>query len=251
MRRYSSREYWNKVANELDSRDGDASIVAGDDTAFYRVKRELFLQQLLGPAIGDAKAVLEVGSGPGGNLNWLKRRMETVVGADVSETMIKLARRNGVQALVRIDGSRLPFRDRSCEAVFSATVLQHNPPEVCIPLIREMARVCGDQLHLFEDTAPVGVRDRRSHWLRRPNWYATRIEPLGFRSVVVERLPLTWQETAAVVSRGVVARTRHEGEAVSETQSRLERNLLRAARLPDRVLPATVGLTRMSFRRTS
>lgn len=251
MRRYSSRDYWNKVGDELVARDGDASIVAGDDTAFYRVKRELFLHQLLGPAIVGATAVLEVGSGPGGNLNWLKRRVETVVGADVSESMIGLARRNGVRALVRIDGSRLPFRDRSCEAVFTATVLQHNPPEVCIPLLREMARVCTDQLHIFEDTAPVGVRDRRSHWLRRPNWYAMRIEPLGFRSVAVERLPLTWQEMAAVVSRGVVARARHEGEAVSDTQSRLEQRLMRAARLPDRLFPATVGLTRMSFRRTS
>jgi hypothetical protein len=149
-----------------------------------------------------------------------------------------------------MDGSELPFRDQSCRVVFTSTVLQHNAPDQCIALMREMARVCSDGLHLFEDTARVRVRDRRSHWLRSPGWYAAHIEPLGFRLTVVDRLALTWQEVAAVASRAVLPGSHQEGAPLSNARVQLERSLLRIARVPDRVLPPMAGLTRMSFHRT-
>jgi len=250
LARYSTEEYWDRVGKRLQLRQRDASSIAGDDTQFYREKRKLFLERFLAPAVKGSASVLEIGSGPGGNLTWLAPRVSMAVGADVSRPMIEIARRNGARFLVRTDGRRLPFRDRSCSVVFTATVLQHNPPSQCLAVLREMARVCDDGLHLFEDTAPVGVRDRRSHWLRRPEWYAARLEPLGFRLTSIERLALAWQELAAVAARALVPGRSPEGAPLSNARVSLERRLLRLARVPDCVLPQLVGLTRMSFSRS-
>ncbi len=248
MTRYSATDYWDRVGRSLRAREDDASLIAGDDTRFYRAKRRLFLEHFLGPAVEPSASVLEVGSGPGGNLAWLAPRAAVVVGADISGPMLEVARRNGAESLVKVDGVHLPFRDRAFSVVFTATVLQHSPPDRCIALLREMTRVCRDGLHLFEDTAPVGIRDRRSHWLRRPGWYAARMEALGFGVASCERLPLTWQELAAVAAR-VTAGRHQDGDPLSPARVRLERQLLRVARIPDRVLPPIAGLTRMSFRR--
>lgn len=246
---YSTEEYWERVGKRLQSREGEAAVIAGDDTLFYRQKRALFLERFLTPVVHESASVLEVGSGPGGNLTWLAPRVAVAVGADISSHMLSVARGNGARLLVRIDGRQLPFRDQSCSVVFTTTVLQHNPPERCVVLLHEMARVCSGALHLFEDTAPVGVRDRPSHWLRRPGWYASHVEAQGFRLTSVERLALTWQEIAAVTSRTVLPIRHRDGAPLSSARLRLERSLLRVARVPDRVLPPLAGLTRMSFRR--
>lgn len=249
LARYSTEEYWERVGQRLKSRDDNGSVIAGNDTLFYRHKRTLFLERFLGPVVDESASVLEVGSGPGGNLTWLAPRVALAAGADISPHMLEVARRNGARCLVRMDGRQLPFRDQSCSVVFTATVLQHNDNARCSALLREMARVCGDRIHLFEDTAPLGVRDRPSHWLRRPSWYTSHVEPLGFELTSVERLALTWQELTAVGLRAGLRGRHEEGAPLSNARLRLERQLLRFARVPDRLLPPIAGLTRMSFRR--
>ncbi|MET9087201.1 class I SAM-dependent methyltransferase [Streptomyces sp. NPDC004237] len=247
---YIPGTYWERVAGRVSERDGEASVIAGDDTAFYRRKRALFLDRLLAPATEGLREVLEVGCGPGGNLAWLTDRGMSVAGVDVSPTMLEHVRRRLPDVpLTHVDGRRLPFADRSFEAVMTATVLQHNPPDGAAELLTEIARVADREVHLFEDTAWISLRDRQSHWLRLPQWYVGRMAEVGFVPVVRERLPLAAQEVAAALVRAAGSRGHHEGERVTRRRQRIEASLGQAARMVDAVLPTGVGLTRMSFRR--
>ncbi|MFI5796308.1 class I SAM-dependent methyltransferase [Streptomyces sp. NPDC051677] len=247
---YIPGTYWERVARRVSARDGEANVIAGDDTTFYRRKRELFLERLLAPATEGLHEVLEVGCGPGGNLAWLAGRGMSVAGADVSPTMLEHVRRLLPDVpLTHIDGRQLPFADRSFEAVMTATVLQHNPPDGAGELLTEIARVADREVHLFEDTAWLCLRDRQSHWLRLPRWYVRRMAEVGFVPVVQERLPLAAQEVAAALVRAAGDRGHHEGERVTSRRQRVEVSLGQAASVVDAVLPTGVGLTRMSFRR--
>ncbi|HJW30612.1 MAG TPA: class I SAM-dependent methyltransferase, partial [Saprospiraceae bacterium] len=130
MSQYHPEPYWSDVAKRIKSRKGK-NVIAGDDEPFYRYKRKRFLS-LLKEVDFSGKKVLEVGSGPGGNL----KELSTVpgiklVGADISDDMINLAKSilpTSIE-LVKTNGTTLPFADQSFDAVFTATVLQHNTDE--------------------------------------------------------------------------------------------------------------------------
>jgi SAM-dependent methyltransferase len=247
---YDARAYWDEAALQLGERDTDAFLVAGDNTAYYRRKRSQFLDVFLSPAMATVNEVLEVGCGPGGNLAWLARQGKAVAGADVSPEMLALAQHNlPLVEFTLVDGLRLPFADASFEAVMSATVLQHNPASATVSLLAEMARVARSEIHIFEDTAWIGVHDRPSHWLRRPTWYADRLSASGFEMVAKRRLPLAAQETVAALSRAAFARGHREGMPASAWRQRVESAAMPIAQLWDKAIPAGVGLTRMSFRR--
>jgi SAM-dependent methyltransferase len=63
-------------------------------------------------------AVLEVGCGSGMGLPYLQAHSEMVVGGDYTMALLEEARRHLPDAnLVRMDAQRLPFRDRSFDAV--------------------------------------------------------------------------------------------------------------------------------------
>jgi hypothetical protein len=151
--------------------------------------------------------------------------------------------------LTKIDGRRLPFADQSFELVMTATVLQHNPPSSAEALITELARVASAEVYLFEDTAWIGIRDRRSHWLRTPGWYIERMSAGGFELEMLKRLPIAAQEIAAALTRAALGQDHQEGAHVPGMRRRVEFALCRAARLVDAALPASAGLTHMSFRR--
>ena len=132
MRDYEPEKYWDKVAENVSIRD-DLKIIAGDDEPYYRYKRRLFLK-LFGTINFEHKKVLEVGSGPVGNLDFLANKgCAEIVGVDVSEKMIGLSRRvlrNKSVHIQKIDGSSLPFESSYFDLVFTSTVLQHNTDEV-------------------------------------------------------------------------------------------------------------------------
>ncbi len=252
MDTYEVGSFWDNVGRELLQRpDSDESSIASDDTPYYALKQKLFFEQFLDSSFRDVTSVLEIGQGPGGNLNRLRSQGKTVFGADVSPSMLEIARRNGLESVVRIDGSHLPFDDKFCDSVFTSTVLQHNDHEHAASLLLEMTRVAGKEVHLFEDTAPVSFRDRRSHWLRPPSWYVSRIESQGYELTFQRRLPLTCQEIGATFARVLVDRKLDQGARPTNRRLRLEGVLMSVARPMDRIIPPTVGLTRMSFRRTA
>lgn len=250
MRTYSAKAYWDKVGRVLlqRSRDDDSTIVS-DDTPYYTLKQECFFEEFLDPATESGGSILEIGPGLGGNLSRLSSHGKVAFGADVSSSILNYARERGSYRLVQTDGIHLPFRDKSCDVVFTSTVLQHNSTKCARILLMEMARVSAHEIHLFEDTAPLPFRDRRSHWLRRSSWYTSLLESRGYELVSVKRLPLAFQEIAATVARVLVDHDRPQGAPGTARRLRLEARLMKVARPVDRVLPPLVGLTRMSFRR--
>ena len=66
---YHPELYWSDVAERIDSRD-ERNIIAGDDEPYYRYKRQRFLKLFNSVDFND-KNVLELGGGPGGNIDFI------------------------------------------------------------------------------------------------------------------------------------------------------------------------------------
>jgi SAM-dependent methyltransferase len=246
---YSARQYWDGVGLRIGERN-ENRLLAGEESPFYAVKREMFLDRLLLPAIepGD-RTMLEVGCGPGGNLEWLAKRDVQVVGLDLSPAMLKAARQTGMDRLTQGDATALPIASRAVDCVITVTVLQHNDDDAAARIVAELARVARSRVHLFEDTGALAIHDRPSHWLRKPEWYAAAFGRSGYRLEARQRLPLTCSELFVNGLRAVASRRQPEGAVIPENQIRLEARLLGFTTLVDQVVPPAMGLTRMSFRR--
>jgi ubiquinone/menaquinone biosynthesis C-methylase UbiE len=90
--------------------------------------------------IRGKKRVLEVGCGEGSKLQWLCAGNEEVVGVDISETAIKLAKSQHPElTFIQADAGELPFTDNYFNVAYSAFVLEHlTEPE---KVVEEMIRV--------------------------------------------------------------------------------------------------------------
>ncbi len=86
-------------------------------------------------ALGDCKAVLDVGVGTGRFAKPLHDRGINIVGTDISIAMMKKAREKGVRDLVRTDVHNLPFKDESFDASIVILVLH---------LVRDWVKVLGE-----------------------------------------------------------------------------------------------------------
>lgn len=101
--------------------------------------------------------VLEMGCGFGRNLKFLMENLSyqpKLVGFDISESMIRKAK-GGVNDKVLLgcgDITSLPFRDRSCDLVYTRATLMHVPEEHISKAIRELRRVAKRYLVLIEET---------------------------------------------------------------------------------------------------
>jgi SAM-dependent methyltransferase len=247
---YSPRQYWEDVGERLGERN-ENRLLAGEESPFYAVKREMFLDRLLRPAIeaGDRR-VLEVGCGPGGSMEWLEERDIQILGLDLSSAMLHAARQSGMTRLVQGDATALPIASRAVDSAITVTVLQHNDDNAAARIVAELARVARSRVHLFEDTGALAIHDRSSHWLRKPDWYEAEFRRSGYRLDAKQRLPLTCSELLANGLRTVARRRQPEGAAIPANQTRLEARLLGFTTRVDKVVPPAMGLTRMSFRRS-
>jgi len=131
---YNPETYWSDVGSRIEERDNGKNIIAGDDEPFYRYKRQEFLK-MLNRLDFEGKSVLEIGNGPGGNLIQVwNHQPASLVGVDISEQMVKLAKNKVPDQveIIKINGTELPFKDKEFDIVFTATVLQHNTDEVML-----------------------------------------------------------------------------------------------------------------------
>jgi SAM-dependent methyltransferase len=114
---------------------------------------------------GGEATVLDLGCGTGRFLPWLADRSACIVGVEISERMLRVARDRGIrQPLVLYDGKRLPFRDAAYSGVVAVGVFQDLPEDpVYWDLIAETCRCLkpGGRLYLIEQ---VSDRESRRPW---------------------------------------------------------------------------------------
>lgn len=100
-----------------------------------------FVEPLLDAGgVAAGRAVLDVGTGPGGAARAAAQRGAAATGVDIADEVVALARRRhpGIRFL-QADAEDLPFAERSFDAVVSNFVINHLPrPERAI---REFARI--------------------------------------------------------------------------------------------------------------
>lgn len=248
---YPVEEYWSDVANRIASRSND-SVVAGDDEPFYDYKRERFLK-LLHSVHFTGKKVLEVGSGPGGNLMevW-KHQPALLYGADISADMIRLAsgRVPADIKFVKTDGGSLPFEDRFFDIVFTATVLQHNTNQETLgKLVSEICRVSGSQVYLFERIESSLKGDVLNHG-RPVSFYENLMRQHGFTLAHHKFINIQTSYMMAGATRKLLnSKNRKEGEPLSKVSIMVQKAFMPLTRVLDKIFKAERDLAMMCFER--
>jgi ubiquinone/menaquinone biosynthesis C-methylase UbiE len=252
VKNYKPEAYWDQVAESISARD-DMKIMAGDDEPYYRYKRKLFLD-LLGEINFANKKVLEVGSGPGGNLDFLTSKgCAEIAGADVSERMILLSRRilqNKNVRVHKIDGCSLPFDDNYFDLVFTSTVLQHNTDEVQLKeLIENICRVSKSEVIIFERIEKK-ISGHETNLGRPVEYYKMLFGEYGFDLVKTEFLPIQASYLACGIIRKLFnKKDRREGEPISRLSGVLQAGVLPATSIIDKLIPSKRDLAMLVFKK--
>jgi SAM-dependent methyltransferase len=247
---YNPEQYWDEVAENISSRK-DLKIIAGDDEPYYRYKRKRFLE-LLRTLDFKNKTVLEIGSGPGGNLAVIQTRgARKVFGVDISSQMVALAKENleGTGAeIIKINGKELPFEDRTFDVVFTSTVLQHNTNETALrELAKEIARVSAKEVLLFERVESK-IKGHESNLGRPVSYYSNLMIEEGFELKKVQSLPIQASYyTCGVIRKVFNSSSRKEGEALSRFSIFLQKALLPLTRILDQIIPSHRDVTLLQF----
>lgn len=249
---YHPEEYWSEVAERIDAR-GEGNVLAGDDTPFYRYKRKKFLD-LLNAVEFKGKNVLEIGSGPGGNLlEVIKHKPKELNAADISNTMIGIARKNLANHainFVKINGRELPFSGQVMDIVFSATVLQHNSDELMMEdLLKEMCRVSRDKVILFERVESTLKGDELC--MGRPvEYYAAICKKEGFELESVKFINIQSSYLVSGAIRKLLnPSTRKEGQPLTKFAEFAQRATLPITAVLDNVFTVKRDLARITMKR--
>ncbi len=250
---YHPEPYWSTVAKRIHDR-GDANVIAGDDEPYYRYKRERFLEMLTTVDFGG-KSVMEIGHGPGGNLKFILGSTpppRKLMGVDISSEMGALARSILPEEveLTKIDGTQLPFPDKSVDLIFTATVLQHNTDEKMLkPLIKEIARVAKREIYIFERIDDPIAGDELC--LGRPvGYYGDLFKAEGFDLVGTEFINIHASYLMAGTIRKVLnPKEREEGQPLTPFSLGLQEALLPLSKRMDKVMHKNRDLAKLSFRR--
>lgn len=259
---YDRRKYWEEVGQNIRDRKHGKEL-AGEDTPFYYLKRRKVLSLLrraLEPVSARGGRILEVGSGPGGNVSFLRNTYPgaTVVGVDASKNMIDVAMSKNASLrgqTVCADGVALPYRTAAFDVCMTVTVLQHVDDAALRQILLEMARVSASQILLLEDIAPFKFRDRASHFLRPIKSYEEPLRDCRLRLVERRRLNIFWSELWANLIRHAYnlgarsRRTQAEGLERPAMVNRIERAGLVLCRVLDRVVLFPLGIQMLRFER--
>ncbi len=253
MSNYHPEPYWTEVAERIESREG-RNLIAGDDEPFYRYKRERFLKMLHSIDF-EGKSVLEIGSGPGGNLKEiLTRNPKKLSAADISSAMIKLASENtnGKVDIKKTNGTELPFSDGEFDVVFSATVLQHNTDEKMMEtLLAEMCRVSSDRVFLFEKVD--GNLSGDDLCKARPVGHYTKlVNAHGFELVNTSYINIrTSYYVCGALRKGLNPKTREEGQPLTKVSLALQNLSLPFTKVLDKIFVSKKDVAKMEFQRVS
>jgi ubiquinone/menaquinone biosynthesis C-methylase UbiE len=250
--KYHPEEYWSEVGKRIEIRDGGKNVIAGDDEPYYRYKRKRFLD-LLHSIDFNNKSVLEVGCGPGGNLlEVLKNNPSNLVGVDISDQMVLLAK-NKVPEQVKVyktNGTKLEFADKSFDIVFTATVLQHNTDEkMLMQLMKEICRVSSDRVFIFERIENEIKGDDLC--LGRPvSYYSNIMNENGFKLISKEHINIRISYYISGAIRKLLnPSTRKEGEPLNKTSIFLQNLTLPLTKVLDKVFTSEKDIAKLEFKR--
>ncbi len=249
---YHPEPYWSDVAQRILERE-DKNVIAGDDEPYYRYKREKFLQ-MLHEVDFKGKSVMELGSGPGGNLiNVAKHNPKRLVGADISNDMIRLATKNteGRAELVKIDGTKLPFEDDTFDIVFTATVLQHNTDDAMLrKIMAELCRVCKGNIYLFERIEKNEIKGDDLCKGRPVSYYESICKESGFELEEVKFINIETSYAVAGVTRNWLnSKSRAEGEPLNKPSLLIQSVLLPVTKVLDNVFTSKRNMGRLKFKK--
>ena len=252
IKNYNVETYWDRVAKNISAR-GDLKLIAGDDEPYYRYKRKLFLK-LFDKIDFKNKKVLEVGSGPGGNLDFLTNKgCVEIVGVDVSEKMVELSKRLLKDKNIQVhktDGFSLPFDDNYFDLVFTSTVLQHNTNEAQLKeLIRNICRVSKSEVKIIERIEKK-ISGHETNLGRPVEYYKTLFKENDFILVQSKFLPIQASYFFCGIIRKVFNRKgRTEGEPIRRTSRNLQTAILPFTRVIDKMIPSNRDVAMLSFKR--
>lgn len=248
---YQPESYWSTIGKRIKERSAN-NVIAGDDEPFYHYKRKKFLA-LLHEVNFQGKRVAEIGCGPGGNLvEILKTSPLKLVGFDISQEMINLAKEKlpATVELIKTEGTTLPADDKSFDIVFTATVLQHNTDRAMLEkLIREIARISASKVYLFERIEPDFKGDELCEG-RPVNYYADILKSCGFKlkSTTFINIGASYYVSGAI-RKVLNPRHREEGERISKISEILQKMTLPVTKLIDNIYKPARDLARLEFER--
>lgn len=251
MSEYHPEPYWSEVAKRIKARKGK-NVIAGDDEPYYRYKRERFLA-LLNEVDFAGKTVLEIGSGPGGNLKaLLSKSPKSLTGVDISPDMVELAKSNLPPEvnIIKVNGTQLPFEDRSFDYVFTATVLQHNTDEVMLKqLMGELCRVAGEKVFLFERIENEITGDELCYG-RPVSYYEAICKQHGFELANAKWINIrSSYYVSGAIRKGLNPKTRVEGEPLNSISNFLQNLTIPITRQLDKIFTSRKDVARLEFRR--
>lgn len=251
MSQYHPEPYWSDVAKRIKSRKGK-NVIAGDDEPYYRYKRRRFLK-LLKEVDFTGKTVLEIGSGPGGNLKeLLSKSAKTLTGVDISPDMVELAKSHLPPKvnIIKVDGTKLPFEDKAFDVVFTATVLQHNTDEtMLLQLMAEMCRVAKDKILLFERIENTITGDDLCYG-RPVSYYAEVCKKHGFNLQSVKFINIrSSYYVSGAIRKALNPRKREEGEPLNKISVLLQQLTLPITQIVDKIFTSKKDVARLEFHR--
>ena len=217
-----------------------------------RYKRKRFLS-LLHSVNFNNKSVLEVGCGPGGNLlEVLKNNPSKLVGADISDKMVSLAK-NKVPEQVKIfktNGTQLEFDDNSFDIVFTATVLQHNTDEkMLIDLMDEICRVSSEKVFIFERIENEIKGDDLC--LGRPvSYYSKIMKDNGFRLISKDYINIRVSYyVSGIIRKMLNPSVREEGEPLNGISIFLQKITLPLTQVLDKIFTSKKDIAKLEFQK--
>jgi ubiquinone/menaquinone biosynthesis C-methylase UbiE len=250
--KYIPGSYWDEVARQIKLRKG-RNLVAGDDEPYYKYKRNKFLT-LLNSIKFAGKKVLEVGSGPGGNLLEIyNHRPAALYGADISDEMIELSQKNTGNrniTVVKTNGSNLPFSPGYFDIVITATVLQHIPDEKMLTmLIENMCRVAATDIYIFERIERKKMI-AETNTGRTVNQYAGHFTCNNFYLYEARFAYLHTSYTVCGFIRKIFnRRTRREGEPETRLSAVIQKIVLPLTKMLDNIFKRKRDLAMLHFKR--
>lgn len=250
--KYNPENYWDTVAQRITWREKN-KMIAGDNEPYYSYKRNKFLR-IFNSIAFEGKMVLEIGSGPGGNLlEVFNHRPAGLYGTDISAKMIALSKQiigDKNITLIKINGKDLPFADQYFNIVYSATVLQHITDEdVLSSIVGNMCRVAAEDVYIFERIEKK-IKVGESNIGRTVDMYTRQfsnnlffLEEVKFLNLHISYL------LCGMIRKTFNRKNRKEGEPVSRFSERIQRIILPVTKRLDNIFKRKRDMAMLHFKR--